>query len=116
MRASLERFGERFLARIFTPGERLYASAKRYPEQNFAARFAAKEAAAKALGTGIRHGVGWQDFEVTRAPGAAPRLLLHGRARALADRLGITHLSLSLTHTDRYAFAVVVFEASKPAT
>ncbi len=111
LRASLARFGPRFLERVFTPGERAYAAGKRFPEQNFAARFAAKEAAAKALGTGLSQGIGWQELEVARAPGGAPRLMLHGRAEALARELGVARSSLSLTHTDRYAFAVVILES-----
>ncbi len=116
VRASLDRFGERFLLRVFTPGERAYAAAKRCPEQNLAARFAAKEAGAKALGTGLSRGVGWREFEVTRSPEGAPRLVLHGRALASAAALGVERTLLSLTHTDRYAFAVVVFEGPNAAT
>jgi holo-[acyl-carrier protein] synthase len=109
---SLERFGERFLARVFTPGEIAYCRRrKKTAAESFAARFAAKEATAKALGTGIAYGVGWQDIEVTRAPGRAPQVLLHGRAAALAERLGVRHSVLSLTHTRGLAMAVVVLEA-----
>ena len=113
IRESLERFGDRFLRRVYTEAERHYCAAKRYPEQSLAARFAAKEAGAKALGTGISHGVGWQDLEVGRAPAGRPLLLLHGRARAIADKLGIKRASLSLTHTDHYAFAVVLLEGER---
>ncbi len=111
IRESMERFGDRFLLRIFTEGERRYCAAKRYSEQNLAARFAAKEAGAKALGTGISHGVGWQDLEVSREPGQAPRLLLHGRAAELAQRLTVARISLSLSHTAVTAMAVVVLES-----
>ncbi len=114
VRASLERFGERFLGRVFTERERSYCAAKRHPEQSLAARFAAKEAGAKALGTGISRGVGWQDFEVWRQPGQPPRLLLHGRAEELGSALRIAHSSLSLTHTDHYAMAIVIFETEQP--
>ncbi len=110
--ASIQRFGDRFLKRIYTPAERHYCAHKRYPAQNLAGRFAAKEAAAKALGTGISRGVSWQEFEVQRQPGQPPRLLLHGRARLLAEKLGAFHISLSLTHTDRYATAIVIFEGA----
>ncbi len=116
IRAAVDRFGDRFLLRVFTPGERAYAAGKRHPEQNLAARFAAKEAGAKALGTGLSQGVGWHEFEVAREAEAPPRLVLHGRALALAAGLGIERISLSLTHTDRYAFAVVVFEGPNAAT
>ena len=112
IRASLDRFGPRLLHRVFTPAEQAYCMAKRTPEQNLAARFAAKEAGAKALGTGLARGVGWHDFEVAREPGRAPLLLLHGRAQALAAELGVARIQLSLTHTARYAAAVVLFEAA----
>ena len=108
---SVDRFGERFLLRVFTERERRYCAAKRHSEQNLAARFAAKEAGAKALGTGISHGVGWQDLEVAREGNQAPRLLLHGRAADLARQLGVTHVSLSLSHTGLSAMAVVVLES-----
>ncbi len=110
LRASIERFGPRFLNRIFTPEEQRYAAGKRSGVESLAARFAAKEAGAKALGTGISRGVGWRDLEVARAPGGPPRLLMHGRAGERAAALGVLRASLSLTHTARYAFAVVVLE------
>lgn len=110
--ASLERFGERFLQRVFTPGEIAYCRAKaKTAGESFAARFAAKEAGAKALGTGISRGVGWREFEVTRRPGSRPELVLHGRAREIADGLGVTRLSLTLSHTRELALAVVAAEA-----
>ena len=110
VRKSIERFGERFLARVFTPGEIAYCQARAGFAESFAARFAAKEAAAKALGTGISRGVSWKEMEVTREPGQAPRMLLHGRAAERAAGLGVTHISLSLTHTREMAMAVVVME------
>ncbi len=108
--ASIERFGPRFLDRVFTPAEQRYAVGRRSGTESLAARFAAKEAGAKALGTGISRGVGWRDLEVVRAPGGPPRLMLHGRAGDRANALGVRRASLSLTHTARYAFAVVVLE------
>ena len=109
--ASIARFGERFLRRVYTPGEIAYCRARqKTAAQSFAARFAAKEAAAKALGTGIHRGIGWQDLEVTRKPGEAPQLRLHGRAAERAAQLGVTHISLSLTHTAETALAVVIME------
>ena len=109
--ASIARFGERFLRRVYTPGEIAYCRARQKTSaQSFAARFAAKEAAAKALGTGIHRGIGWQDLEVTRKPGEAPQLRLHGRAAERAAQLGVTHISLSLTHTAETAIAVVIME------
>ena len=108
---SLSRFGKRFLQRVFTEGEQRYALAKRRPSESLAARFAAKEAAAKALGTGISRGVGWQDIEVTRAPGHAPQLVLHGRALDWAAKLGVRRASLALSHTEHYATAIVILES-----
>jgi holo-[acyl-carrier protein] synthase len=107
---SVERFGERFLARVFTPDEIAYCSKKKNAAESFAARFAAKEAGAKALGTGISYGVSWQEFEVRRAASGKPSLVLHGRAAELAAGLGVTTISLSLTHTSAMAMAVVVME------
>ncbi|MEO6924462.1 MAG: holo-ACP synthase [Bryocella sp.] len=108
---SIARYGDRFLARVYTPGEIAYCRRKlKTSGESFAARFAAKEAAAKALGTGISHGVGWPEFEVTRLPGRRPELLLHGRAAAIAAHLGIRRLSLSLTHSREHAMAVVIAE------
>ena len=105
---SLARFGEHFLRRVYTPGEIAYCHARqKTAAESFAARFAAKEAGAKALGTGISRGVGWQELEVQRARGHAPQLILHGRAAEIAAALGIERLSLSLTHTRGLAMAVV---------
>ena len=100
----LERYGQRFLDRIYTEGEAAYCRGR---PPNLAARFAAKEAAMKALGTGLR-GVGWKDVEVVRAPGGAPSILLHGRAERRAERLGVTELALSISHSREYAVAFVV--------
>ena len=112
IQAALDRFGERFLGRVFTEPERRYCAGKRFPAQHLAGRFAAKEAAAKALGTGLSRGVGWQEFEVVREAGRPPALALSGRALDRADVLGVTRISLSLTHTDQYATAVVIFESA----
>ena len=108
---SLARYGDRFLARVYTAGEIAYCRRKiKTSGESFAARFAAKEAAAKALGTGISHGVSWPEFEVTRKPGQRPELLLHGRAAQIAAHLGIRRLSLSITHAKEHALAVVIVE------
>ncbi len=101
---ALERYGQRFLRRIFTAGEIAYC---RERPPNLAARFAAKEATMKALGTGVR-GVGWKDIEVVRQPSGAPTIKLHGRALSRAKRLGVCEISLSLTHSREYAVAFVV--------
>jgi holo-[acyl-carrier protein] synthase len=108
---SIEQFGERFLDRVFTPGEIAYCrQKKKHSAESFAARFAAKEAAAKALGTGISRGVSWKEIEVQRQPGGPPTLHLSGRAGEIAEQLGISHLSLSLTHSRDMALAVAIAE------
>ncbi|HEY1807878.1 MAG TPA: holo-ACP synthase [Acidobacteriaceae bacterium] len=107
---SIERFGDRFLRRVFTDAEIAYCRARTAAAQSFAARFAAKEAAAKALGTGIQHGVSWKELEVQRLPGRRPSLHMSGRARAIAGQLGVTRVSLSLTHTAALAMATVHLE------
>jgi holo-[acyl-carrier protein] synthase len=108
--ASIERFGPRFLDRLFTQEEQSYCARRGRPAQHFAARFAAKEAAAKALGTGIRADVGWLDLEVESAPGKPPALHFHGGAARLAQTYGTLRLLLTLTHTDTSAGAVVLLE------
>jgi holo-[acyl-carrier protein] synthase len=108
---SIARFGDRFLARIFTPGEIAYCRRKKRSAESFAARFAAKEAAAKALGTGISHGVTWLEIEVAREPSGKPSLQLAGRAAQRAAALGVNRISLSLTHSRDTALAVVIMES-----
>ena len=110
IRDCLERFGDRFLARCFTADELAYCLAMRDPAPSLSARYAAKEAGAKALGTGIAHGVGWTEIEVRRERGQAPTLHLHGRARAHAERLGVARAHLSLTHSRDLAAAYVILE------
>src|ERR1700728_1045354 len=105
---SIERYGERFLRRIYTDHEIAYCMSKRSFAESFAARFAAKEAGAKALGTGISRGVSWKEFEVRRAASGKPSLVLSGRAAELAAGLGVARISLSLTHTRELAMAVVI--------
>lgn len=110
VRQSAERFGKRFLERVFTPDEVAYCYSKKSFAESLAARFAAKEAAAKALGTGISRGVGWKEFEVRRKPGHRPEMHLSGRAAEIAAALGVKRISLSLTHTREMSMAVVVAE------
>ncbi len=105
-----QRWGQRFLNRIYTEAEIEYCRGR---SQNLAVRFAAKEATMKALGTGVR-GVGWKDIEVVRAPSGAPSIQLHGRAQARAEKLGVTELALSLTHSKEYAVASVVGQIPDP--
>jgi holo-[acyl-carrier protein] synthase len=108
---SIDRFGERFLERIFTAEEIAYCHRKKKnAAESFAARFAAKEAGAKALGTGIQHGITWKEIEVRRAPGSRPTLHFSGRAAETAQRLGVRHIALSLTHSTTIAMATVHLE------
>ena len=107
IRRVAERYGNRFYRRIYTDGETAYCRG-RAPQ--LASRFAAKEAVMKALGTGIR-GVRWKDIEVVRQRGRAPTIQLHGTALARAERLGIEHLAVSLSHSEEYAVASVVGES-----
>jgi holo-[acyl-carrier protein] synthase len=108
---SMDRHGSRFLDRIYTPAEKTYCLGKKQSAESFAARFAAKEAGAKALGTGISRGVSWLEIEVVRAPGGRPGLRFHGRAAHFAARLGATNVSLSLTHSKTQAMASVILES-----
>ncbi len=108
---SITRFGDRFLHRIYTEGEILYCDSKANRFERYAARFAAKEAAMKALGTGWNHGVRWRDIEVTRQPGGRPTLVFHGKAAEFAADLGATNIALSLTHTVAQAMAQVILES-----
>lgn len=110
LRAAVERYGRRFLERIFTPKEIAYCERKRNKWERYAARFAAKEAAFKALGTGWRRGVRWRDVEVTNLPSGQPTLALAGEAEKFARRLGVTHIAVSLTHSDQFVLAQVIFE------
>jgi holo-[acyl-carrier protein] synthase len=107
---SIDRYGSRFLNRVYTPAEQAYCLRKRNSAESFAARFAAKEAGAKALGTGISHGVHWLEIEVVRPPGARPSVLFHNRAAQFAARLGVVRTALSITHTGSVAMASVILE------
>ena len=107
---SIERYGARFLERIFTATEIDYCHRKKNCAESFAARFAAKEAAAKALGTGIQHGLTWTELEVRRAPGQRPAMHFSGRALEIAEKLGVKRVSLSLTHGKSVAIATVMLE------
>jgi holo-[acyl-carrier protein] synthase len=111
IREAIERHGERFLRRIYTEGEIQYCESKANRVERYAARFAAKEAGMKAIGTGWNHGVRWRDIEVARKPGGRPTLVLHGRAAEFAAKLGATNFVLSLTHTAEQAMAHVILES-----
>lgn len=108
---SLERFGDKFTTRLFTPAEIAYVERKANKAERYAARFAAKEAGMKAIGTGWAHGVKWHDFEVTNQASGAPTLVLRGKAAEIAQRLGARHVHLSLTHAQTLAMAIVILEA-----
>lgn len=111
IRGAMERYGETFLRRVFTAGEREYCERFKNKYERFAGRFAAKEAAMKALGTGWRRGVRWVDFEVVRERGGRPTIQLDGEARKIAEELGVKRIALSITHTAATALAQVIFES-----
>src|SRR5947209_8531022 len=111
VREAIDRFGQRFLKRVFTPAEREYCETKRNRIERYAARFAAKEAAMKAIGTGLRRGVTWQDFEVGREAGGRPTILIKGKASEFAAKLGMKRAALSITHTKEQAMAQVILES-----
>lgn len=110
VRAAIERYGARFVERIYTPAEIAYVQRKANRYERYAARFAAKEAGMKAIGTGWRFGVRWQDFEVTNLPSGKPTLKLHGVAAQVAAKLGVRSISLSLTHTAEQGVAFVILD------
>ena len=111
IRLAIERYGARFVQRIYTAREIAYVERKANKYERYAARFAAKEAGMKAIGTGWRGGVRWQDFEVTNLPSGKPTLAFHGVAAAVAERLGVKNVALSLTHTSETGMAHVILEA-----
>ena len=111
IQSAIETSGERFLRRIYTPAERAYCEQFKNKYERFAGRFAAKEAAMKALGTGWRRGVRWVDFEVVREAGGRPTISLGGAAKEIAAQLGVKRISLSITHTSVQALAQVIFES-----
>ena len=110
MAAALERFGERFTRRIFTAAEICYCDSKVNRAERYAARFAAKEAGLKAIGTGWRSGISWRELEVCREPGGRPTLVFTGRAGEIATALGAKRAFLSLSHTSEHAIAQVILE------
>ena len=111
IREAIERHGRRFIERICTPAEIAYVDRKANRYERYAARFAAKEAGMKAIGTGWRRGVRWKDFEVINLPSGRPTLEFHGAAAEHARNLGVRQVSLSLTHTAEMAMAHVILES-----
>jgi holo-[acyl-carrier protein] synthase len=109
--AAIKRHGGPFLERLFTPAEVAYCESHKGKYERYAARFAAKEAAMKALGTGWSRGVRWRDIEVTREPSGKPTLRLEGVAAEIAKRMGVKNISLSITHSGNLALAEVIFES-----
>jgi holo-[acyl-carrier protein] synthase len=111
IRRAIERHGEVFLRRIFTAKEREYCERFKNKYERYAGRFAVKEAAMKALGTGWSRGVRWVDIEVVRQKGGRPTLALEGEARKIGEKLGVKSIALSITHTASQAYAQVIFES-----
>ena len=103
--SAMERGGQRFLDRLFLPSEQAYCSPQREPARCYAARFAAKEAIAKALGTGIGAQLGWRDMEICRRENGAPHVVLHGTGAETAKTLGVSEVFLSMSHSEHYAVA-----------
>ena len=111
IQSSIDRFGDRFLRRVFTQGERDYCSAMPVPARHYGARFAAKEAVSKAFGTGIGSRIGWRDIEVKRKETGEPCILLHGPAAELAASLQVHQALISLSHSDHYSVANAILVA-----
>lgn len=111
IRQAMERHGDRFKQRVFTDAEIAYAERRLNRYERYAARFAAKEAGMKALGTGWRGGLGWRDIEVANLASGRPTLVFHRTAAAIASRLGVSNVALSITHTADQAMASVILES-----
>jgi holo-[acyl-carrier protein] synthase len=111
--SSIERFGDRFLKRVFTEGEIAYSQSMKYPARHFAARFAAKEALSKAFGTGIGKSMGWRDLEVRKKESGEPFVVLNGGAKAIANERGVTKVWISLSHTDQTGMAAIILEGGR---
>jgi holo-[acyl-carrier protein] synthase len=109
---TMERWGDRFANRVFTPDERKFCHKRAYPASAFALRFAAKEAFSKALGLGMKRGIRWRDIEISHHPGGQPHLKLHGRSSDICREQKITSSHLSLSDEGEYGIAMVVLEKS----
>jgi holo-[acyl-carrier protein] synthase len=111
IREAIGRHGARFIQRIYTESEVAYVERKANRFERYAGRFAAKEAGMKAIGTGWKRGVRWQDFEVSNLPSGRPTLRLHGEAARIAEQMGVKNISLSITHTAELGMAHVILES-----
>ena len=109
---SIDRFGDRFLHRVFTDGEIEYSLSMKFPARHLAARFAAKEAVSKAFGTGIGKAMGWRNIDVRKKPSGEPILVFSGPAQELAAKRGVTSALITLSHTEHHAMASVVLEGT----
>jgi holo-[acyl-carrier protein] synthase len=107
---SIDRFGDRFLHRVFTDGEIEYSMSMKFPARHLAARFAAKEAVSKAFGTGIGKAMGWRDIDVRKRPSGEPFLVFSGPAEELAAKRGVTCALITLSHTEHHAMACIVLD------
>jgi len=109
---SLDRFGDRFLKRVFTDGEIAYSKSMKFPARHLAARFAAKEAVSKAFGTGIGKAMGWKDIDVRRKESGEPYVVLEGGAKKLAEERKVSKVLITLSHTEHHAMAAIVIETA----
>ena len=109
---SLDRFGEKFLRRVFTEGEIEYSMSMKFPARHLAARFAGKEAVSKAFGTGIGTAMGWRNIDIHKKKSGEPFLVFSGPAQELAEKRGITSALITLSHTEHNAMACVVLETT----
>jgi holo-[acyl-carrier protein] synthase len=109
---SIDRFGDRFLYRVFTGGEIEYSMSMKFPARHLAARFAAKEAVSKAFGTGIGKAMGWRNIDIRKKASGEPFLVFSGPAQELAAKRGVTSVLITLSHTEHHAMASVVLEAA----
>jgi holo-[acyl-carrier protein] synthase len=109
---SIDRFGDRFLYRVFTEGEIEYSMSMKFPARHLAARFAAKEAVSKAFGTGIGKAMGWRNIDIRKKESGEPFLIFSGPAQELATKRGVTSALITLSHTEHYAMASVLLEST----
>ena len=107
---SIERFGDRFLHRVFTTGEIAYSQSMKFPARHLAARFAAKEALSKAFGTGIGKSMGWRDLDVQKKESGEPFVVLSGGAEKMARERGVDKIWITLSHTEQSGTATIVLE------